>query len=291
MFLGVVLHASIAYKANPVFGWPRDFSYNNVVFDYLYHFIHLFRMELFFAIAGFFTHFLILKIGPGEFAAHRFKRIVIPFVLSTIVLVPLSMVPFRYFDYMSQHGTESLHLGVVLSLTIDSYKQWNGLLHLWFLYDLIYFYTFTLIIYRFRNIGYIKFLWLKISAFVGSNLVNHKLIVVLGILLFINTLYFSSIDVPVNTGIRINLALLIYYYTFFAFGIILHFLVDDLWRLKRHGLLNVSIGLLLSIVSYAFYIGLNLESHFIKFINAFATVFLLLVFWGFFRLFLTKRTN
>ena len=48
MILGIFLHASIVYKVNPLPVWPADPGSALPLFDYLYFFIHTFRMPLFF---------------------------------------------------------------------------------------------------------------------------------------------------------------------------------------------------------------------------------------------------
>ena len=53
MLLGLVLHASLAY-VNIKF-WPVLDVYSHPIFDGLLHFIHGFRMPLFFVLSGFFA--------------------------------------------------------------------------------------------------------------------------------------------------------------------------------------------------------------------------------------------
>ena len=81
MWLGVVLHSVISYQKNPRAGWPLDNS-SSIVMDFIYEYLHAFRMPLFFLVAGFFAHFLYKKIGMKPFIIHRAKRILVPFILS-----------------------------------------------------------------------------------------------------------------------------------------------------------------------------------------------------------------
>lgn len=57
MMLGIVLHASQWYITEPPGGipMPRDAS-TSYLFDVIMHFIHSFRMPLFFVLAGFLHH-------------------------------------------------------------------------------------------------------------------------------------------------------------------------------------------------------------------------------------------
>ena len=45
-------------------------------------FIHIFRMPIFFVMAGFFAAMLYLRRGPGGLAQNRATRIVVPFATS-----------------------------------------------------------------------------------------------------------------------------------------------------------------------------------------------------------------
>ena len=52
MMLGILLHAAMFYLAAPPWPAPMDPS-TSLAFDALVHFIHSFRMPLFFVMAGF----------------------------------------------------------------------------------------------------------------------------------------------------------------------------------------------------------------------------------------------
>ena len=50
---------------------------------------HIFRMSLFFFIAGFFGRLLYHKLGARGFWANRGKRIVVPLIVGWVILVPI----------------------------------------------------------------------------------------------------------------------------------------------------------------------------------------------------------
>src|SRR3954465_13632815 len=91
MWLGIVLHSIIVYKANPEPNWPHDDRIFSGFLEWLYQVIHVFRMPLFFLVAGFFSRLVIMRSGINYFVTQRFKRIVVPFVLGVIIIVPLSL--------------------------------------------------------------------------------------------------------------------------------------------------------------------------------------------------------
>lgn len=89
MLLGIFFHAAISYLDPPDPGWAaNDPSRSPLVGLFLWA-SHGFRMQVFFLMSGFFAHMLHTRYGARRFAAHRFKRIAIPFALSVIVIIPL----------------------------------------------------------------------------------------------------------------------------------------------------------------------------------------------------------
>ena len=86
MFLGVILHASMAYIPNVPWG-SRDPAAADWVGLILLG-IHGFRMQLFFVISGFFTLMLLQRRGVQNIIKHRFLRILIPCVLGVITVLP-----------------------------------------------------------------------------------------------------------------------------------------------------------------------------------------------------------
>ena len=86
MFLGVVLHASMAYIPNVPWGSNDPAAADWVGLILLG--IHGFRMQLFFVISGFFTLMLLQRRGVQNIIKHRFLRILIPCVLGVITVLP-----------------------------------------------------------------------------------------------------------------------------------------------------------------------------------------------------------
>ena len=79
MWLGIVLHASIAYMAAPSpLPWHDDLS--TPVADLLVAVIHAFRMPLFFILAGFFVALLLQQRGLAGMPRHRVRRLGLPTV-------------------------------------------------------------------------------------------------------------------------------------------------------------------------------------------------------------------
>ena len=87
MFLGIYLHAVVAYSPNG--GWPWKQAEQTRLLDWSISVIHVFRMPIFYAMAGFFTALLIARYGLRRAAWNRFMRIVVPFVVGWMVVWPL----------------------------------------------------------------------------------------------------------------------------------------------------------------------------------------------------------
>lgn len=87
MFLGVVLHAAMAYIPGVPWG-SHDPDAAGWVGLVLYA-IHGFRMQLFFFVAGFFTWMLIQRRGSRETLRHRFHRILLPCLAGVVVVLPV----------------------------------------------------------------------------------------------------------------------------------------------------------------------------------------------------------
>src|SRR5687768_9972102 len=88
MWLGVILHSIIFFKKVPAENWPHDPYLFSTVLEWLYEFIHSFRMPLFFLVAGYFSSLVIEKRSLNEFISQRVQRILIPFILALVLIVP-----------------------------------------------------------------------------------------------------------------------------------------------------------------------------------------------------------
>ncbi|MFQ3168379.1 MAG: hypothetical protein ACI8QI_000924 [Limisphaerales bacterium] len=217
MFLGLVLHAAVLFSQ-----WTIDPVRTNdepsLFLHYVMELIHVFRMELFFLVAGFFSVLLIQKRGLNYYIKNRATRILIPFIICIAVLQPWAAAHF-YLDITGSNG--SLFTQYITYLTDPSYilvepsPVGNWFWHFWFIHLLIYFIAClsigSFIINRFN----IKLKVLpKLMSVVGS-----KFGVIILTLLTYPILIFSPpwADVPrIGTSIDV----LLYYGLFFIFGML-----------------------------------------------------------------------
>ena len=147
MLLGIVLHATLPYFAR-IAGieamWPADDDQSLallVVFD----FIHLWRMPVFFLLAGFFAHLVLERRSTGAFTRDRLRRIAVPLVLFTGVMALILPALWAY-------GWKGEF--VIDTWVLDPRKwpyfaaQATPLAHLWFLWHLLIMYAALLALRR-----------------------------------------------------------------------------------------------------------------------------------------------
>lgn len=145
LVLGIVFHASLSFM--PAFmGWAvQDVSTSPLVGTFM-AVSHSFRMELFFLLAGFFSHLTFHRKGGGEFIRSRAIRIVVPFVIGWFLLRPL-MISGWVMGSASLRGDVDVWAGLVgglQSLSTLPAGIFTGS-HLWFLYYIVLVTTLVLI--------------------------------------------------------------------------------------------------------------------------------------------------
>lgn len=276
MLLGIVLHSSIAYKVYPNPSWPSDNQFHSWFFDGLYLFIHAFRMQIFYLVAGFFACLLYKKIGENAFVKHRIKRIVIPFIGSLIFVLPITIAPFLYYKYFI---ADQLSLQEAQSQFFRQLFRWNGMAHLWFLYYLVIYYGVMLVILRIKPLQRFT-IRLNPSSFIQ----------VLGIgitLAVIQILCCQDAIVEVSAGIIPRASNLIYYGFFFMVGYHVQQNQEQFLQLSKQTWLYLLSGGILTAVLLYFLVTKNQDGLLpstmpIKSLVAFQTIFLVFGAIGFF---------
>ena len=247
MWLGVILHSIIFFKQNPAENWPHDQYLFSAGLEWLYEFIHSFRMPLFFLVAGYFSKVVIEKSGLNIFVNQRVQRILIPFIIGLIVIVPLTLLPFHFHRYYYDEGNT---FNTAVSLSLSQIIRWNGMAHLWFLYYLLIFYSISaLMIAGSRKLAN-KPIVLKTTQVSRPGILIMPLISIIAIWAILT--YFKSASPPVYTGIRISEFYLGYYGFFYLSGWIIcsrSFNISGLFPVSWTLFL---IGLILSIVLFYF---------------------------------------
>jgi len=143
MLSGVVFHAALAYSPlmHPFF--PAADRSQSPLVDAGIWFLHLFRMPLFFVVAGFFTALLIQRRGMGGMLRNRLRRIGLPL----LVFCPLVIAAMAW---ATMHAVATVQHPSPLLAMIGQFARMENppsaplsLGHLWFLYYLLFFYVLT----------------------------------------------------------------------------------------------------------------------------------------------------
>lgn len=147
MLLGIVLHATLPYFAR-IAGiesmWPADDD-QSLALLVLFDFIHLWRMPVFFLLAGFFAHRALERRSTGAFIRDRLRRIAVPLVLFTGVMALILPVLWNY----GWKGEFAVDPGVLDPRKWPHYAaQGMPLAHLWFLWHLLLMYAVLLVLRR-----------------------------------------------------------------------------------------------------------------------------------------------
>ncbi len=129
MLLGIVLHAALPYMPNVEAFWPADESSSHVI-NTIFQFIHIWRMPLFFILAGFFANLIISKKSWRSWWGNRFLRIALPI----IVFFPVMSLTLPWIFKYGKTGD-----------FIFFYSDVGQPFHLWFLWQLMVFVIFTAI--------------------------------------------------------------------------------------------------------------------------------------------------
>ena len=132
MFLGIVLHAMVAYAYNSP--WLIRPLERTKWFDPAILFIHAFRMPVFYAMAGFLTALLLERYGWRRAFVNRFWRIAVPFLLGCLLLVPLMF----FLAAFAKTGTAE---GAWVYITSARFLSQAHPIHLWFLEYLLLLYV------------------------------------------------------------------------------------------------------------------------------------------------------
>lgn len=141
MLLGVYLHAALAYAESARQVWLATNSRGSVLIDVSIWAIHLFRMSLFFLLAGYFSNLLVQRRGLKQFLWNRAMRIALPFVLfyPLLLLAMVGVIVFALRYLKQPQGLMLLIAGASQnSEAAESATPWSTM-HLWFLYYLLMF--------------------------------------------------------------------------------------------------------------------------------------------------------
>jgi len=120
LLLGLLLHGSISFWPGlDSVGFPVSDNSKSMTLTYMFYVLHMFRMTVFFLIAGFFAHLSLTRKGYPVFLKDRFKRIAIPMIcawlVSLILMIPVVLWAASKFSgltarrYCKAHSKQHQH--------------------------------------------------------------------------------------------------------------------------------------------------------------------------------------
>ena len=135
VFLVVLLHSGLVYDSSGIgaFFWIVYDSSTNHLAGTLFLIMDIFIMSTIFFISGYVTPVSLKKRSKAEFIKTKFRRLMIPWAIAVIALMPLYKVIFLYARNMPQQNwTTYFHWNNGFS------QSWLWFLPVLFLFDLIY---------------------------------------------------------------------------------------------------------------------------------------------------------
>jgi surface polysaccharide O-acyltransferase-like enzyme len=285
MLLGVVLHGGMAYMENVWSVWVANDPASSPAFDAMFWIVHLFRMQAFFLIAGFFACMLVARFGAGKFTENRLKRVGLPLVIGLFTVVPLCNAVWTWGFNLRLPLEDQVPLaGEIAGWFGRAFlSQW----HLWFLIHLLVMYAVAL-------------LWLKLTgaarpiARVGEIITNawiwcvrHGLAVpALALATFPLLFLQDGAGVDTQSGSIPDLTIVGYYMVFFAGGWMLYRRREHLNAIARLWIPYLIAGLAFSGVFMVMQgkVGINEGdvTPMLRAVSALATAMIVIGFTGFF---------
>jgi hypothetical protein len=138
MLLGIVLHVALSFIEGPATGeWVYRDPQHSPAAGLIFLAIHVFRMPVFFVMAGIFAALIWHRQGVRGFIRHRIYRLLLPLLAGWIVLFPIVKWAIVW-GLAAQTPEQELPPVAGLALLVAT-RPWSdpNLIHLWFLYQLL----------------------------------------------------------------------------------------------------------------------------------------------------------
>jgi ABC-type multidrug transport system ATPase subunit/peptidoglycan/LPS O-acetylase OafA/YrhL len=245
LLLGVAFHAALSFIPGlpPGFWAINDNSPSAFLGDVAFV-SHIFRMSLFFFIAGFFARLLHQRLGTGGFWANRALRIALPMITFWLLLTPL-------IGLVWQAGSAKMFGGAPPAMPpMPDIPGFFRLTHLWFLYQLLWLYVAAVairaLIVRFDAAQTFRGLVDRIvAASVRAPIAVFTLGIPLAAAIIAIPVYFYGQGIPTpDMSLIPQVPATVGYGTAFVFGWLVHRSRPALDAITRGWLLYLLIGLI-----------------------------------------------
>jgi glucans biosynthesis protein C len=244
LLLGIVLHACLSFVPGiPAELWPISDIHKSTALGITMFVIHIFRMSVFFLIAGLLSRTLFQRLGTRAFCRNRAARILAPLALGWIVCFALIIGVVLWALAKANHG--------VMPQTLPKAMMDAGpnFMHLWFLYLLVWLYAIVVLARKLLHavdrqgaLAAAVDHWLRTIITLPFGSLILALPVALALFLIPNWVGAMGVPTPAYTLIPPAIPLFIYGYVF-GIGWLLDRQRHLLDALARQWLLNFALGL------------------------------------------------
>jgi peptidoglycan/LPS O-acetylase OafA/YrhL len=142
LLLGVVLHCTMSFLPWSQLFWITADHDPSRTLSVVFWLIHLFRMTVFFLLAGFFGRLLCERLGTRAFIGDRARRIGLVLLLAWPLLFAAIVAAARLAQWIAYGEQSPPFAPPTPKFTADDFP----LAHLWFLYVLLWFYVAMLVL-------------------------------------------------------------------------------------------------------------------------------------------------
>jgi hypothetical protein len=252
LLLGIAVHASMSYW--PVAFWPIADAHKSSALFMGFIGGHIFRMSIFFLIAGFFAHMMLHKRGLGGFVKDRLKRIALPFIVFWPPLFAAFIAVIIWYA-VANSGGQMPQAPEGATLTLRTLP----LLHTWFLYVLVFLYAGAVALFGLSRLidrgGHIgRALDACVRILTNTHLLPFVLAAPLaGVFYFHDSwIPWAGVRTP-DAGLFPNIPAMTAFATAFGFGWLLHRQTQllNVWRRWWPAYLAVAAGLTVVVVRIA----------------------------------------
>ncbi len=240
MLGGVFLHGALAYSPMLHSLWPAADAQQSPIVDYIVWFTHLFRMPLFFLIAGFFVAYLVGKRGMVGMLKNRALRILLPLIIFLPLCMWAVIGPLLSAVAGVQAKSPVMEMIVTAMANPGTPPPPPTTMHLWFLYNLVFFCLFTWVLH------YVNWQWLR-TYFNRATPVTFLSIFPL---LLVPALLSVAAPLPAPDSFLPQLWSFGFFGLFFALGYWIFGVENFIDRFKSYGLILLIISLALYAIFY-----------------------------------------
>jgi glucans biosynthesis protein C len=246
LILGVFFHATMSFMPGTQL-WVVVDDDRSAVMSGTFFLLHIFRMTMFFFVAGFFARLSLQKRGMQGFVADRAKRIVVPLVVGWPILIGL-IVAVAVWAAVQATGKVPPP-----PVPPDGGGIFFPLTHLWFLYVLVWLYAIALalrwLVLRIDRSGALRALVDRLARFVAQSYFAPLVLAApFLIALWFASPWYSWFGIPsADTNLVVNPQALTVFGTAFAFGWLVHRQLDVLRVWEQRWPANLLVAIVLSI--------------------------------------------